>query len=144
MIGSLPALLRLQQRGGTVARQQAANLLCALETVRLLIASDKDIVSAEALAGNAESAANVDAILKSGMFDILVGATLGDGAISSAAVRFKVGGSTCTFRLRCSVTANGCSRCAHAEVNSNCKQSKHPMCLARPLPCSAWSAWLRC
>ena len=36
-LGSLPGLLRLQQPGGNVARQKACNLLCALETVQLLV-----------------------------------------------------------------------------------------------------------
>ena len=36
-LASLPGLLRLQQPGGNVARQKACNLLCALETVQLLV-----------------------------------------------------------------------------------------------------------
>ena len=132
MIGLLPALLRLKQRGGSIARQQASNLICVLETLRVLIASEKvtmhnfeqkpvlfqasharlwqctmpvqllvviscmhcahmqGIISAEALAADAESQANQDAILKSGVLDILIAAPLGDGAISSAAVRTQV------------------------------------------------------
>lgn len=89
-VAQLPALLRLQQRGGGIARQQAANLLCALETVRLLLAGDSGVVSPGPLPADAESAATQDAILKSGVVDILIGAPIGDHAISSTAVRIKV------------------------------------------------------
>lgn len=88
--GQLPALLRLKQRGGSIARQQAANLVCALETTRLLLAGDKGVILPEAAAGDAEAAANQDAILKSGVVDVLIGAPIGDQAISSTAVRIKV------------------------------------------------------
>jgi len=107
MIGSLPSQLRQEHRGGRVARQQAANLLCALETVRVLIAAERGVISLEALAGDAESAANQDALLKAGVLDILIGAPLGDGAISSTAVRVKVGSS------------NVCSRCVTAVATAS-------------------------
>jgi hypothetical protein len=91
-VGQLPALLRLKQRGGTIARQQAANLVCALEVVRLLLAGDSGAMSP---AGNTEALATQDAILKSGVVDILIGAPIGDHAISSTAVRIKVIGPKC-------------------------------------------------
>ena len=89
-MGQLPALLRLKQRGGTIAGQQAANLMCALETVRLLLAGDSGVIPSAPAAVDAEAAACQDAIMKSGVVDILVGAPIGDHAISSTAVRVKV------------------------------------------------------
>ena len=88
-MGQLPALLRLKQRGGTIARQQAANLVCALEVVRLLLAGDSGVVPPASAAGDTGGPATQDAVLKSGMVDILIGAPIGDHAISSTAVRIK-------------------------------------------------------
>jgi hypothetical protein len=93
-VGQLPALLRLKQRGGTIARQQAANLVCALEVVRLLLAGDSGVVPPAPAAGDTGGPATQDAVLKSGMVDILIGAPIGDHAISSTAVRIKVSGHT--------------------------------------------------
>lgn len=87
-IAVLPSLLRLQQRGGSLGRQQAANLLYALEAVRVLIAGASGVLATAA--ADAEAPHNAEAILASGVVDILVGAPLGDHAVSSTAVRTQV------------------------------------------------------
>ena len=46
-LGSLPALLRLRQANGNVARQKACNLLCALETVQLLVGARADTAATQ-------------------------------------------------------------------------------------------------
>lgn len=87
-IALLPSLLRLQQRGGSLGRQQAANLLYALEAVRVLSAGASGVVGTAA--GDAEAPPNAEAILASGVVDILAAAPLGDHAVSSTAVRAQV------------------------------------------------------
>lgn len=97
-MAALPGCLRLQQHRGTLGRQQSANLLYALETLRVLLAGGSGVVlqggCGVALQGgpdvDSEAAANAEAMLKGGIDDILIGAPLGDHAISSAAVRTQV------------------------------------------------------
>lgn len=97
-MAALPGCLRLQQHRGTLGRQQSANLLYALETVRVLLAGGSGVViqggCGAALQGgpeiDSEAAANAEAVLKSSIDDILIGAPLGDFAVSSAAVRTQV------------------------------------------------------